>query len=154
MSIRVVLLADHPEVLPALAAAYERESPQWYGVHGDAMTDLRERSRRNGFPIGLIALESGQAVGSLALTERSLPSHANLSPWVVGFWVEPSRRNQGIGARVLKAAAVYARGAGVECLYAATAAASPLFVREGWSKIDVGMTEGGHKVNIFALTLS
>jgi hypothetical protein len=65
MNVRIGLLADHPELLASLAAAYEREWPDWYGVHGDAMTDLRERSRRTGLPVGFAAFERDSVVGAV-----------------------------------------------------------------------------------------
>ena len=47
-----VLLADRPDLIPALAAAYRAEWPEWYGRGGlgDAEADLNERARRSGLP--------------------------------------------------------------------------------------------------------
>jgi GNAT superfamily N-acetyltransferase len=149
VSVRIGLLADHPGVLTPLAAAYERESPEWYGVHGDAVADLRERSRRTGLPVGLVALEGETLVGALAIAARSAPSHTHLAPWIVGFWVEPSRRRRGIGGQLLAAACAHAHHEGIARLYASTAAASSLFARQGWSVIDAGTTDLGTKTNIF-----
>ena len=148
--VRIVLLADHPEMLTPLAAAYEREWPEWYGIRGDAMTDLRERTRRIGLPVGLVALEGDTVIGALAIAERSVSSHAHLSPWIVGFWVEPSRRNRGIGAQLLAAACDHAHQEDIARLYAATAAAVGLFTREGWSVIDRGTSDLGAKTTIFS----
>lgn len=154
MSVRIGLLADHTEHLGPLAAAYQHEWFEWYGVHGDAMTDLRERSRREGLPIGLVAFEHDSVVGAVAIAEQSVRSHNHLSPWIVGFWVELSHRNRGIGAQLLAAACNHAKGQGIATLYAATAAASNLFVRDGWSMIDKGSTDLGFGVDVFAKTLA
>ena len=153
MTLRIGLLADHPELLAPLAAAYERESPEWYGVHGDALTDLKERSRRTGLPVALVALDGAAAVGALAIAARSARSHPHISPWIVGFWVEPSRRNRGIGAKLLAAASDHARRDGIACLYAATAEASSLFTREGWAAIDTGTTDLGTTTTVFSKVL-
>jgi GNAT superfamily N-acetyltransferase len=153
VSVRIGLLADHTEVLEPLAAAYERESPEWYGVHGDALADLRERSRRTGLPAGLVALEGDTVVGALAIAGRSARSHPHLSPWIVGFWVEPSRRRRGIGGQLLAAACAYAHREGMAHLFASTDAASSLFARHGWTVIDAGTTELGTKTNIFSKAL-
>ena len=154
MNVRIGLLADHPEQLAPLAAAYERESPEWYGVHGDAMTDLRDRSRRTRLPVGFVAFEHDTVVGAGAITEQSVRSHRHLSPWIVGFWVEPLRRNHGIGGQLLAASCDHAKGWGIARLYAATNAASNLFLREGWSIIDKGSTDLGENVMVFAKALA
>ena len=154
MNVRIGLLADHPERLAPLGAAYEREWPDWYGVHGDAMTDLRERSRRTGLPVGFVAFERDSVIGAVAIAEQSVQSHRHLSPWIVGFWVEPSRRNRGIGGELLAFACDHAKEQDIATLYAATAAASTLFMREGWSMIDKGSTDRGCAVDIFAKTLA
>ena len=153
MSLKIGLLADHPEVLEQLAHAYERESPEWYGAHGDARADLRERSRRTGLPVGLVAVEGDIAVGALAVAERSARSHPHLSPWVVAFWVEPSHRRRGIGGQLLEAACAHSRREGIACLYASTAAASSLFARHGWSVIDSGTTDLGAETAILSKML-
>jgi N-acetylglutamate synthase-like GNAT family acetyltransferase len=101
-----------------------------------------------------VAFEHDTVVGAVAIAEQSVRSHRHLSPWIVGLWVESSRRNRGIGAQLLAAACDHAKGQGIATLYAATAAASTLFVREGWSMIDKGSTDRGYGVNIFAKTLA
>ena len=154
MNVRIGLLADHPELLAPLAAAYEREWSDWYGVYGDAMTDLRDRSRRTRLPVGFVAFERDSVVGAVAIAEQSVQSHRHLSPWIVGFWVEPSRRNHGIGGELLAVACDHAKEQDIATLYAATAAASTLFAREGWSMIDKGSTDRGYAVNIFAKALA
>ncbi len=150
MVVQIGLLADHPQVLEPLAAAFAREWPEWYGVHGDAVSDLRDRSRRSGFPLGLVAVEGDAAIGALTITEKSVPSHPHLSPWLIGFWVERSRRNRGIGAQLLAASCRHARQQNINVLYVASAAASRLFAREGWSVIDTGTTDLDATVNIFS----
>lgn len=150
MSVRIGLLADHPEALLPLAAAFASEWPEWYGVHGNAVSDLRERARRTGLPVGLVAVDGNAAIGALTIAEKSVPSHPHLSPWLIGFWVESSRRNGGIGAQLLTASCRHARQQNINALYVASAAASRLFTREGWSVIDTGTTDLGATVNIFS----
>lgn len=69
----VYLLADRPDLVDALATAYEAEWPGWYGRPGNsARTDLAERLRRDGLPLGLVAIEAGRAVGASGWTARDL----------------------------------------------------------------------------------
>jgi len=154
MKITVALLADHPEFFDDLCLAYEREWPQWYGVRGGARSELKERIRSEGLPIGLIALENGCVVGALAIAERGTLSHEHLSPWITGLWVAPLRRHRGIGAQLLNCACERARRMGATALYASTNTASAFFVRLGWVRFDLGTTQGGDEVEIFSLALT
>ena len=151
--IRTVLLAEHPNALVPLAAAYQREWPEWYGAHSDALADLRERSRRVGLPKGFVALEDRLPIGAIAIAEKSVSSHAHLSPWIVGFWVEPAHRNRGVGARLLVEACSHAHGQGLHRLYAATAGASRLFMRTGWRAVDTGASGRGGSITVFCKNL-
>jgi GNAT superfamily N-acetyltransferase len=153
VSVHVALLADHPEVLASLAAAYQREWPKWYGVHGDAMKDLTERSRHGGLPIGFVALEEQSPVGAVALADAPLAGVGPALPSVIGFWVDPARRRHGIGSRLLMAACEHARAQGIGRLYAATVVASAVFIREGWTMVD-SADEPGVKTFIFSKTLA
>ena len=113
-----------------------------------------DRSRREGLPLCLIAIEDQRVVGALALADRAINTHPDLTPCVIGFWVEPTRRNRGICALLLKAACDHARSAGFPCLYTCTNTASRLFIREAWLKIDVGRTNGGEIVDVFEKKLA
>jgi RimJ/RimL family protein N-acetyltransferase len=153
MTVRIGLLADHPQLLVPLTAAYESEWPDWYGVHGDARTDLAERSRHAGLPIAFVAFEQDLAIGTIAIAQHSIRSHIHLSPWIIGFWVEPSHRNRGIGTDLLGVACCHAGREGISRLYAGTATASSLFVRENWSVIDTATTDLGENITVFSKTL-
>jgi len=152
MSVHLALLADHPELLADLAASYQREWPYWYGVHGDATTDLKQRSRHTGLPICLIAVVEGRAIGALALAANAISVRPELTPCIIGFWVEPARRNRGVGAQLLKAACGHARASGVTCLYTSTETAPRLFLREGWRKID-SVSRNGHTHDVYEIQL-
>ena len=99
----IVRLVDRPDLLPALARAYEAEWPVWYGPKGrDPVADLTERLRRDGLPLALVAVGGDEPVGAVALAARSIASHAHLSPWLIGLWVAPERRRMGLGARLVR----------------------------------------------------
>lgn len=137
---RIVRLADRPELGPALAAALERAWPEWYGAGGraDPAAEARLRARADGLPLGLLALgEAGEVIGTVALGERSIATHAHLSPWLVGLWVDPAHRRRGLGTALVRAARREAARLGLPALHAATASAERLFLEDGWRRFDV-----------------
>ena len=149
---QIVRLADRSDLLPALARGYEAEWPDWYGPEGpgNVTADLSERLQTDGLPIGLVAVEDNAPVGAVALAERSIASHAHLSPWLIGLWVEPRYRGRGFGGRLVRAAVDTARELGVARLHAATATAASLFERGGWTLIDTAQDER-HAASVFAI---
>jgi predicted N-acetyltransferase YhbS len=152
MSLQIALLADHPEVLGELADSLKREWPQWYGVHADATAELQERLRRTGLPIGLVALDDGKPVGTIAISERSTRTHAHLTPWFIGLWVAPDYRNKNLGVALIRATCDHVRVAGYAELYTTTAR----FRRPPppWESLGRGITDGGDAVNVFRLALA
>lgn len=150
----IVRLVDRPNLLPALAVGYQAEWPRWYGPKGpaDAVADLTARLRKDGLPLGLVAVDGDTPVGAVALAERSIDSHRHLAPWLVGLWVEPQRRGKGVGALLVRAAAGEAQRLGITRLYAGTATAVSLFKREGWRLIAQGR-DNRHAASVFAIDL-
>lgn len=134
----IVLLADRPGLVPALAEVLVRAWPEWYGAGGaaDALAEARLRSGRDGPPLALLALDGEAVVGTVALGARSIASHAHLTPWLVGLWVDPAWRRRGLGGRLVAAARAEAARLGLPRLHAATASAEGLFLRDGWRRID------------------
>jgi len=150
---QIVRLADRPDLIPALAAAYETEWPEWYGPGGpgEALADLRERAQAGVIPLGLIAVEGDVLLGAAALAESSIESHLHLSPWLVALWTAPEHRRRGVGAAIINGCVAEARALGVERLYAATATAPRLFERCGWRFLEHGEDER-HPASVFVIS--
>lgn len=149
MTILLSLLADCPDVIPELASAIQPEWPGWYRG-GSALKELRNRRRRDDLPVGLVALEYGRPVATIAIEKQSTATHGHLSPWIVGLWVEPSRRNAVIGGKLLVSACEHARRMGFEAVYASSVRRR---ASARWQRIGTGLTEGGDQVDIFQLPL-
>ena len=130
-------LAEAPETLPALAALMKAEWPGWYGPGGpgEALADLRARSRLDGLPQGVVALEDGHPIGCAALAAASYGALAGETPWVVGLLVAPGRRGRGIGSALVEACEERARALGVLAVLATTASARGLLQRRGWALV-------------------
>ena len=137
-AIRIARLAAHPEAMPLLAAAFKAEWPAWYGPGGpgNAEHDLADFANGTGLPLGVVAFRAGAVCGVAALKAQSIPSHAHLSPWAAAGWVDPSLRQQGIGAVLLAALEAEAAALGHPFIYCGTSTAASLLERSGWSLLE------------------
>lgn len=136
--LEIALLADHPEAIPAIATGYEAEWDFWYGLGGKgcARSDLLERAQSDHLPLGLIALISGKPIGATALAANAISLHPEMTPCLIGLWVEPSYRHCGVGTALLSASNAMAAQLGFDHVYATTTTAPGLFVHAGWKEIE------------------
>lgn len=128
---KIELLADHRDFIPALAEWYILEWGPFYGERGpgDALADLTSRSNRNEIPIGFVATGNGEIFGAAAL---DLDAATDLTPSVVGLLVAPSQRGHGIATALLESAESIAKGLGYSRIYVSTTILGGLLVRMGW----------------------
>lgn len=143
-TIRIARLAAHPEALPLLAAWFKAEWPAWYGPGGpgNAEHDLADFANGTGLPLGVVAFRGDVLCGVAALKASSIASHAHLSPWAAAGLVEPSLRQQGIGAVLLAALEVEAAALGHPFIYCGTSTAASLLERSGWSLLETVLHDG------------
>lgn len=127
----IALLADHTKVIPTLVDWYRLEWEPYYGADGlgDARVDLESRCNRDALPIGLVALEGDQALGTVAL---DLDTATNLTPSVVGLLVGSEHRGRGIATALIESATSLAMQLGCGRLYVSTTALGNLLLRMGW----------------------
>jgi len=144
MSVTFSRLADRPELIDQLVAAYESCWPGWYGPggRGDARADLGARAGAGRLPLGLVACEAGLAVGACALAGESMSRSGAFGAWLVGLWTAPAHRRRGIAAGLLAAAVREARALRIGELRAGTSEAARLFERAGWTRLPPALHEG------------
>lgn len=146
LRVTVIPLRERPDLCPLLAAAYEREWPDWYGPggKGDARADLDAFANLAGaLPTGVVALrDDGTPLGAAALKASSIRSHLHLSPWAAGGVVLPGFRRHGIGAKLLSALLGEAARLGYPAVYCATGTSASLLSRAGWQRVDRVVHEG------------
>jgi GNAT superfamily N-acetyltransferase len=135
--IEIVPLMDRPELFPVVGRwHWEEWGAGAPNVSLAEWTDsLRAKSRRDGIPITWVALVDGAPVGSVALIERDMPSHPDLTPWLSSVFVVPERRQDGVGTVLVAHAEDAARALGVSRLYLYTDAAEGFYARGGWRVI-------------------
>jgi GNAT superfamily N-acetyltransferase len=144
--VQIEPLAAHPELVDVIARWHWDE---WGGPESDSLERWAENLRRggrDGIPITFIALEHGQPLGSVTLTEHDMPGHigyANFNPWLAGAFVAPEARGQGIGALLLRHAVEQAEAWGIPRLYLYTQSASRFYEHLGWTTLDETEYEGG-----------
>jgi GNAT superfamily N-acetyltransferase len=118
-------------VIPTLTDWYQSEWEPYYGKDGpgDARADLESRCNRDELPIGLVAIENNQVLGTAAL---DLDVTTDLKPSVVGLLVAPAYRRQGIATALLNAAEDLARQLGYSRLFVSTTVLGDLLNQLGW----------------------
>ena len=141
----IELLADHPEHVDTLARWHCDEE-----ATGDARRlefwrrQLSSESGRHAIPIAFVAIDNNLPVGGVALVEANMTSHPELSPWLAGTFVHPSRRGEGLGLALVAHAVHRARELGVRRLFLYTERAQGLYERVGfrhlWDEVYEGET--------------
>lgn len=137
MTIETALLIDHGETVTPLVDLLEASWPEWYNPRGaSARADLAERMAREHMPLGIVAFVDGVLAGTCALAAKSGGLVTERGPWLGGLVVAPDFRGRGVGAALLARTLVEAQRLGHERVYALTASAQSLFVREGWRLVE------------------
>lgn len=130
---RIALLADHAGYIDELAARYEAEWAPYYGDTGpgDARYDLASRCNRDRLPIGLLAFDGDQLVGTVALDRDAA---TGLTPSVVGLLVMPESRRQGAASALIESAERLGRELGYDQIFISTSILQRLLRRRGWQE--------------------
>lgn len=137
-TVQIALLADHPEVLPALTDAFERAWAPYYGPEGpgSAEKDLVASCNRDRLPLAIVAFWEGTLCGTAALKAESVSTHTHLSPWLAALLVLPAYRRRGIGERLIAAVEDKATHLGYDTLYVGTGEGSgtpeSVLRKRGW----------------------
>ena len=135
---KISLLADHPETIPALAKWFYAE---WsYLVPGrseqDVAASIAERATRRGIPIALVAFEGDELIGSVCLKLSDMDTRPELTPWLAGLYVKESWRNRGVGSALVKAIEKQALEQGVKQLFLYTPESERFYAALGWQVLE------------------
>ena len=127
----IELLSEHIGVIPTLSEWYQSTWEPYYGINGpgDARADLESRCNHDQLPIGLVAIEDNQVLGTAAL---ALDVTTNLTPSIVGLLVGTAYGRRGIATALLGTAEELAGQLGYRRLYVSTTVLGDLLNRFGW----------------------
>jgi GNAT superfamily N-acetyltransferase len=122
-SVRIALLADHPDLIPAVGHlrwqdwghAPEPTELSWW-------VDITARESGSAdLPVTFVAVDAtGSAAGAVGLDHFEPPERRDRSPWVMGMIVRPELRGRGIGRLLLGALRARVADDGYERLWVAT----------------------------------
>ena len=131
---QIVDLKNIPMALPQLARWHHDE----WGDYNPGLT-LEQRIQRmqphlndQAVPSTFVAVKGDDVLGSADIVEHDMSTRQELSPWLASVYVEASRRNQGIGSRLVEHVMQQARDAGYSTLYLFTPDRVSFYQRLGW----------------------
>ncbi|HUA40070.1 MAG TPA: GNAT family N-acetyltransferase [Streptosporangiaceae bacterium] len=122
-SMRIELLVDHPELIPAVGKLRWQD---W--GHEPEPTELSwwvdvtaSESGRTDLPVTFVAIDAaGSAMGAVGLGEFEPDERRDRSPWVMGMIVQPELRGRGLGRLLLGTLCAWTADHGYDRLWVAT----------------------------------
>ncbi len=135
-------LADHPQLVPELAALHHAEwgelMPGWSAAQ--ALAELQSQRQRHSIPTTLLALDAaggGGLIGSVSLLAEDDPRLPGYSPWLASLYVLPEWRGRGHGAALVRRAVQEAARMAVPTLHLFTAGQQDFYARLGWREVKI-----------------
>jgi RimJ/RimL family protein N-acetyltransferase len=137
--VRITFLADHPEVIPALARWFRAQWPEYYAARSlaDIARDFHSEKNRDGLPIRLVAFADGELAGTITLRGQAIRTLPEYRPGLGGLLVTGQHRGRGIGTELVRAGMDLARKQGYDRVYATTASAQGILERLGWELVQM-----------------
>jgi predicted N-acetyltransferase YhbS len=132
MTISIRNFIDCPAALPLVACWIHDEF--WADKPGAKVEGMLERisqGRRAALPIGLVAFDGEEPVGTVSLIDSGLDECAELSPWLAALYVVPETRRKGVGEQLVNACLDAAQKCGFQRVYLQTSIAA-YYEALGW----------------------
>jgi GNAT superfamily N-acetyltransferase len=132
-------LAEHPDVIPTLAAWVYDQWGHWMSPDTTPETlaaKFEGRTVPGRIPETFVAMEGEVPLGTASLVAHDLAERRDLSPWLAAVYVAPDCRNQGVGSALVRAVMDEALALGVEALYLFTPDKMRFYGRLGWKVLE------------------
>ena len=140
--LRIEFLADCPDVVACVSRWLGRN---WFNRLGRSPRQreecVRRRMNRGRLPLGLVALDGQQPVGTASIDRDELPwellflrrSAARSTACLTGVYVVPHWRGRGVGTALCRRALAEARRLGLPSLDVYTTNRPAFYTRLGWA---------------------
>jgi GNAT superfamily N-acetyltransferase len=139
-NIAVDYLANHREVARELARFSYDEWRSIYDQRGQTFADVlstyNERANIDSLPLALVGFQGERLVGTISLKAQDLDIRAELTPWLGGLFVIPTRRRLGVASMLIDRALEEAKRLKLKQLYLWTVSAESLYRKLGWSEVE------------------
>ena len=136
--LQILPLRDYPEAIP-IAAQWRFD--QWgHEIPGSSLETftqfLRQGLRKDGLPQTWIALSSHRVIGVASLAKYDMHTRQDLSPWLVGVYVNKADRGHGTGSALVSYVVERAAEMGIETLWLFTPDQEHFYQRLGWQSVE------------------
>jgi predicted N-acetyltransferase YhbS len=137
-AVRVVDLTERPTVIGTLVDWFASEWPEYARRRGrnGLQQDFEDALAAEPLPRVWLAVSDRTPVGTVALRETSVCSHAVRSPWLAGLYVAPEMRGQGIGNLLVFTLLSHASGLGYREIFAGIRRRGRLFCDPDWEELE------------------
>ncbi|MEJ2743799.1 MAG: GNAT family N-acetyltransferase [Gammaproteobacteria bacterium] len=128
-------LADRPDLIPELA---ELHLAEWGHLKPDqALQDrvaaLNGCTGKSSIPLGVVATNGNELLGSALLVAHDMSTRQDLSPWLAGVFVKPACRKMGVATELIQRIESEASALRIHRLYLYTDKESDFYAKRGWS---------------------
>jgi GNAT superfamily N-acetyltransferase len=139
----IVRIADHPDLLPVVAAwLHEAFGRAHGGTIGSARRYVADFLAPGATEQCFVALDGAVPVGTASLVAHDLDTRPELTPWLASVFVLPEFRRLGHASRLVRRVEAAAQADGARRLHLFTVSATPLYAGLGWTVMAPGMDRG------------
>ena len=134
----ILPLREHQEAIPIVA---KWRFDQWgHEIPGSSLETFAQFVRKglqdDGLPQTWIVSSSRRIIGVASLAEHDMHTRQDLSPWLVGVYVNKADRGHGIGSALVRYVVEHAAEMGIETLWLFTPDQEHFYQRLGWQSVE------------------
>ena len=136
--LEIIPLKDRPEAIPIIARwRFDQWGHQIPGSSLETFTQFLQKGLNDdGLPQTWIALSSHRVTGVASLSWHDMHTRQDLSPWLVGVYVNEADRGQGIGSALVNDGVKRAAEMGIDTLWLFTPDQERFYQRLGWQSVE------------------